>query len=131
MGGLGGGGSYASAINDRGQVVGEGKNASGAWHAFLWQNGTMTDLGTLGGKKSAATSINERGEIVGTSTTRSGQTHAFLWQDGTMPTSDRSAGRRTLGKRMRDQQARSGRRVHHVSKTATRSSTRSCGRTAR
>jgi probable HAF family extracellular repeat protein len=84
LGGLGGGGSYASAINDRGQVVGESKTASGVWHAFLWESGRMRDLGTLGGKKSAATSINERGEIVGTSTTQSGQTHAFLWQRGTM-----------------------------------------------
>ena len=102
LGGLGGGGSYASAINDRSQVVGESKTASGAWHAFLWQDGTMRDLGTLGGKKSAATSINERGEIVGTSTTRSGQTHAFLWQDGTMrdigPFSGEDQG--TLGKRV-------------------------------
>jgi probable HAF family extracellular repeat protein len=31
----------------RGQVVGEGYTTSGELHAFLWQDGTMTDLGNL------------------------------------------------------------------------------------
>ena len=46
--------SLAHGINDAGQVVGQ----SGWLHAFLWENGTMTNLGNLGGPLSAATGIN-------------------------------------------------------------------------
>ena len=43
-------GILASAINEpRGQVVGISNTAAGEGHAFLWQKGVMTDLGTLGG----------------------------------------------------------------------------------
>jgi probable HAF family extracellular repeat protein len=48
-------------------------------HAFLWENGAMTDLGTLGGNYSVAVVINERGQVVGYSLTASGEEHAFLW----------------------------------------------------
>src|SRR6476620_5226338 len=41
--------SWARAINDAGQVVGASQVSSGAGHAFLWEKGAMTDLGTLGG----------------------------------------------------------------------------------
>ena len=36
-----------------------------ATHAFLWQDGAMTDLGTLGGRASWAYAINDRGQVVG------------------------------------------------------------------
>ena len=45
--------AQAYSINDDGQVVGYAAN-----HAFLWQNGVMTDLGTLGGNSSGASAIN-------------------------------------------------------------------------
>ena len=48
-------------------------------HAFLWDKGTMTDLGTLGGTGSSASGINAAGTIVGNSTTSSGLDHAALW----------------------------------------------------
>src|SRR5215212_5804164 len=38
-GARGGGNSYAYAINDLGQVVGNSRTASGSIHTFLWQNG--------------------------------------------------------------------------------------------
>jgi probable HAF family extracellular repeat protein len=69
----------ATSINDSGQIVGTSAN-----HAFLWENGVMTDLGTLGGNLSAANAINDRGQIVGESTTSSGEKHAFLWEHGVM-----------------------------------------------
>jgi uncharacterized membrane protein len=35
------------------------------YHAFLWSNGTMTDLGTLGGHFSQGVGTNLSGEVVG------------------------------------------------------------------
>lgn len=60
-------------------------NASGipTIHPFLWDNGTMTDLGSLGGTDSEAQCINNRGQVIGKSTLAGDQSHhAFLWQKG-------------------------------------------------
>ncbi len=61
-------------------------NASGipTIHPFLWDNGTMTDLGSLGGTDSEAQCINNRGQVIGMSTLVAGDQakHAFLWQNG-------------------------------------------------
>jgi probable HAF family extracellular repeat protein len=57
--------TYATGINDSGQVCGYGYTAEGPIHAFSWLNGVLTDLGTLGGEYSYATGINNRGQIVG------------------------------------------------------------------
>ena len=66
-------------------------------HTVLWQNGTLTDLGTLGGNSSAAQWINNQGQIAGISQIKAtdpngnfacgsgpgNQIHrAFLFQDG-------------------------------------------------
>jgi probable HAF family extracellular repeat protein len=48
LGTLGGINSDPGDINRRGQVVGGSSTASGDYHAFLWENGVMTDLGSLG-----------------------------------------------------------------------------------
>ena len=53
-------------------------------HAFLYQNGVMTDLGTLGGAFSQANAINNAGQIVGVFSTVTGSSHAFFYQNGIM-----------------------------------------------
>ena len=80
--------NFAQAINDRGQVVGySGVPGDVAFHAFFWQNGVMTDLGTLAGDfMSTANGINNRGQVVGTSCADIffDNCRAFLYQGGVM-----------------------------------------------
>jgi len=81
LGTLGGFGSYASGINDAGQVVGFAGTSIGRDHAFITgPNGVgMTDLGTLGGDISVARGINDAGQVVGFSyVPGNGQVHAFI-----------------------------------------------------
>ena len=87
LGTLGGSSSRATAINDKGQVIGESATAGDlATHAFLYSNGIMNDLGTLGGTYSRATAINKKGQVVGASDTAENMVrqHPFLYSDGTM-----------------------------------------------
>jgi len=72
--------SYAMAINNVGQVVGDSVFC-GACNdrATLWQDGIAIDLGTLGGSDSVASDINDAGQIVGNSKNASGDYRAVLW----------------------------------------------------
>jgi probable HAF family extracellular repeat protein len=54
LGTLGGGYSEAFYMNNKGAIGGVASRADGSEHAFLWQDGTMKDLGTLGGPNSIA-----------------------------------------------------------------------------
>lgn len=74
--------SSASSINDQGVVVGYSSDYGNDSHAFIWQNGTLTNLNdlidpTAGWELETASDINERGQIVGTGS-HNGETRAFL-----------------------------------------------------
>ena len=81
----------ATAINDKGQIVGisgtcdQAVGRFTAAHAVLWENGGVTDIGNLGGVAwNTPMAINQQGDVVGFA----GQPgddpdnpllHAFLW----------------------------------------------------
>jgi len=82
LGTLGGTSSSGYGINNSGQVTGWSYTASGFYHAFLYGNGSMTDLGGLGGK-SIGSSINDSGQVTGW-LDYSAYSHAFLYSNGAM-----------------------------------------------
>ena len=82
MGTLGGNYSTASSINNAGVIVGQATTQTGQYHAFLYKNGAMSDIGTLG-TSSYAYAINDAGQIVGYFYDGS-EYHAFLYNDGVM-----------------------------------------------
>jgi probable HAF family extracellular repeat protein len=52
---------------------------------FLWDNGTMTDLGNLGGTFSFGQCVNAHGEVIGQSNLPGDKaSHAFRWRKGRM-----------------------------------------------
>jgi probable HAF family extracellular repeat protein len=77
----GGNESFAVAITNAGLVAGFSSNGTPdsysclvfCWgtqtRTFVWQNGTMTDIGTLGGGDNFITTMNDRGQIAGNSFT--------------------------------------------------------------
>ena len=94
-------GSDADAIfiNERGQVAGAslidstpvppvtGPCATGppASHPFLWDEGTMIDIGSLGGTCGFPNALNNRGQVVGDSYLAGNLAfHPFLWDHGVL-----------------------------------------------
>jgi probable HAF family extracellular repeat protein len=73
-------------VNNRGQLTGTASlPGETMFHPFLWDNGTLTDLGTLGGDSGEGDFINEAGQIVGQSTFAGDQIyHGFLWYRGVL-----------------------------------------------
>ncbi len=86
LGTLGGASSDAFGLNEHGDVVGQAQTGTSSnFHAFLYRNGTVSDLGTLpGGTFSVASAINAHGQAVGYSTQPSGAQRAVLFADGSI-----------------------------------------------
>ncbi|HEV8468989.1 MAG TPA: hypothetical protein VGR46_05210 [Candidatus Limnocylindria bacterium] len=78
--------TFASALNDQGQIVGTSLAAIGHRRPFVWQDGKMTTLATLTGQDTApftsVSAINERGQIVGSSyieVKKHTELHVVMW----------------------------------------------------
>jgi len=84
LGALGGDSSFAYAINDADEVVGDSTTPSGFAHAFLWSAGTMADLGTLGGDYSNAFAVNRSSQVTGQALAANGHNHPFVYTEGEM-----------------------------------------------
>ncbi|MFT7463548.1 MAG: putative HAF family extracellular repeat protein [Pseudohongiellaceae bacterium] len=93
IGTFGGPSSAAFGLNDLGQVVGWANipacfvNGHPCRHAFLWDDGVMTDLGVLpGDEESVGRAINNSGVVAGTSEFNvnqgSGTYHAAVFGNG-------------------------------------------------
>ncbi|HEY2838871.1 MAG TPA: DUF3466 family protein [Pirellulales bacterium] len=80
--------SSGLAINSQGHVAGLSDiPPNTGYHAFLYSDGVMQDLGTLGGNESRAYGINDNDEVVGWSDltgTYPDSDHAFLYSQGVM-----------------------------------------------
>jgi probable HAF family extracellular repeat protein len=74
-----GGESFGYDVNNKVQVVGYYRDATGGKRGFLWQKGYMYDLGDLGGAESDAWGINEKGQVAGYADTADDKNHAYLW----------------------------------------------------
>ena len=91
LGTLGGNDAEADFINARGQIAGSSFTSTVAnpttqqptQHPFLWERGSMVDLGSLGGTSGYPIALNDQGQVVGSMNLAGDQAHhAFLWKQG-------------------------------------------------
>jgi probable HAF family extracellular repeat protein len=73
-------------INESGQVIGQSLATDGKRHGFIWQNGTITDLGIIDNDTTydITHDINEVGQVVGSYRATDGNVRDFVWQNGTI-----------------------------------------------
>ncbi len=57
--------SWATSINDYGQIVGSADDRFFHYHPCLWQDGSLTDLSAIITQTAAPNGISNRGQIVG------------------------------------------------------------------
>jgi probable HAF family extracellular repeat protein len=81
--GLSGTNSYAHSINSEGKVVGYWDTLTNGYHAFLYDWGTLTNLGSLGGTNGYALSINDAADVTGFCETAD-SVRAFLYSTGSL-----------------------------------------------
>ncbi len=82
IGTFGGTSSEAFAINDIGQVIGRAAYPDNKWHAFIWQDGIIKDLGfSESSIHSVAYGINNDGQVVGAQVISEQSVEAFLWEN--------------------------------------------------
>lgn len=76
----------ARGVNGARQVCGTLRwTARTPGHAFIWHEGTLTELGNVpGGAGTRARAINDAGVVVGEATRPSASPCAFVWMDGVM-----------------------------------------------
>jgi probable HAF family extracellular repeat protein len=88
----GGTDSVALLVNEHGQVVGQSYTADSNsptpfcnqairnLRGFIWENGTIRDIGTLGGSCAFTYALNNRGQIVGQSSVGEDvASHPYIW----------------------------------------------------
>src|SRR5438093_11898302 len=77
---------HGSCVNNRGQVAGASTlPGDSILHAFFWEHGVLTDLGTLVGEFGLVWWLNDAGEDVGgTSTAGEELSHATPWRTGVL-----------------------------------------------
>jgi probable HAF family extracellular repeat protein len=77
-----------SGINNSGSIVGTYLDYAGNWRAFLYEDGTFSDIDPPGSTSAFANAINDYGKIVGRYTDPSGTVHGFLWNGTSYETID-------------------------------------------
>ncbi|HTE20140.1 MAG TPA: hypothetical protein VK689_17385 [Armatimonadota bacterium] len=79
LGSLGGQIARATDVNARGEVVGEGQTAGGAFRAFVWSETEGMRVLDASGDESLAMAINDRGDVLGNVFTRGTGWKATVW----------------------------------------------------
>ena len=100
----GGQASSGTAANDVRQATGYSSTPLGntVFHAFLYSNGTMQDLGTLGGSASFGYGINALGQVTGNANNVGDFPRAFLYSNGQMQDLGTLGGSQSFGYAIND-----------------------------